>query len=99
MQKKKRERKKERKKKGCLHNYEICIIELIVAFTVKDLIPVINLSLVGGLSHRWVDFMENAADCSNLDLQCAILELKLTTFLMTRVTVLSPGRITSQETI
>lgn len=27
--------------------------------------------------------MENAADCSNLDLQCAILELKLTTFLMT----------------
>lgn len=51
MQKKKgKERKKE--KKGCLHNYEICIIELIVAFTVKDLIPVINLSLVGGLSHR-----------------------------------------------
>lgn len=36
--------------------------------------------------------MENAADCSNLDLQCAILELKLTTFLMTHVTVLSPGQ-------
>lgn len=35
-----------------MHNYEICIIELLVAFTVKDLIPVINLSLVGGLSHR-----------------------------------------------
>lgn len=31
-----------------MHNYEICL----VAFTVKDLIPVINLSLVGGLSHR-----------------------------------------------
>lgn len=52
MQKKKKGKKERKKKKGCLHNYEICIIELIVAFTVKDLIPVINLSLVGGLSHR-----------------------------------------------